>query len=56
MNQNISENGAPENGEDYITKPILGKLLADYIQPEHIPIDIKNVINRIRTVAGIEDK
>ena len=56
VNKYISENGAPENGEDYITKPILGKLLADYIQPEHIPMDIKNVINRIRTVAGIEDK
>ena len=56
VNKYITENGAPENGKDYITKPILGKLLADYIQPEHIPMDIKNVINRIRTVAGIEDK
>lgn len=56
INKYISENQDPENKRDYITKPILGKLLAEYIQPQYIPMDIKNVLNKIRTVSGIDGK
>lgn len=40
---------------DFITKPVLGTLLAEYIDIKYIPQDIIDVINRIRNVAGVEE-
>lgn len=41
--------------KDIITKPILGKLLAEYIDIKHIPKDIMEVINKIRQVSGVQE-
>nr|WP_306810367.1 TOPRIM nucleotidyl transferase/hydrolase domain-containing protein [Paeniclostridium sordellii] len=40
---------------DFINKPILGKLLAENINIEDIPLDINNVIYKIRQVSGVDE-
>lgn len=45
-----------DNGKkNFINKPILGRLLAENIEPKYIPKDINNVITKIRKIAGIQE-
>lgn len=52
INKNIGGNSTNDN---YLSKPLLGELLGRYIEIEHMPYQLFDILLKAREIAGIYD-